>query len=158
VVDQSPKVAVTCADDADRQRVCGAGRADCSENVGGPAAGGERDDRVVGADADRRQVGAAGTAVVLGGFLRDGYGVRAAGDDGEDLTRRHAEGRAALGGVDESEPSRGARADVDEAPSALEPLDDCFDRCSQAGGCGANGCRDSRVLFVEQLDELLRRS
>ena len=146
---ESPEVAVMCADDADRQGTRGAGRADRSENVGGPAAGGERDDRVVGADVDRRQVGAAGIGVVLGRFLGDGSGIGAAGDDGEDLTGRHAEGRAAFGGVDEREPSRGACADVDEAPSALEPLDDRIDRGGQAGGCAANGCGDGRVLLVD---------
>ena len=53
-------------DDADRQGTGGARRADCAENVGGPAAGREGHDRVVGADVDRRQVGAAGAVVVLG--------------------------------------------------------------------------------------------
>ncbi len=72
--------------------------------------------------------------VVLGCLLGDGSSFGAAGDDGDDLSRRDAEGRAALGRVDQREPPRGARADVDEAPSALQPLDDRIDRRGEAGG------------------------
>ena len=96
-------------------------------------------------------------AVVLRRLLRDGVGVRAAGDDRQDPAVGQAEGRAALGRVDEREPAGRARADVDQPAAADDPLDDRLDRCGECGSGFAHGGRHPCVLVVDELDELDRR-
>ena len=94
------------------------------------------------ADGERLDPGGSSVAIVLRLLLDRGAVTGPTRDERDDEAGWDAEGRLALGCVDGCETPRRARADVDEAPSLCEPLDDGVDGCRDGMLRGADGGRE----------------
>ena len=130
---------------------------DCSEGVGGAAAGGDADESVGWGEAGSDEVCGALLGGVFGGFAGGAEGGVSPGDDALEEGGWDGEGGRALGGVEDAEAAAGSGSDVEEAATLGEAGGDgvdCGDDVGQLSGyCGG----DLGVLIVDELEHLCGR-
>ncbi len=141
---------------------CGLGSAgacvlDCTDDVGGAAAGRDADDDVFASGAAAGDVALA----ELGGVFVDvgcgGQGLGATGHDVLDLGWGGGEGGGTLGGVEGGDASTGAGADVDETAAVAERSGDGVDDDGDLGQRLLDGCGDLGVFVVDDARDLKSR-
>ena len=108
--------------DADGQRARAVGLAQTGERERRRAAGRDRDQRVLVADAVLPQQRRGMLGLVLGAFDGPQQRVVPAGHQEDQPLGRPAEGRHQLGAVLHREPPRGAGAGIDQPPAGAQPL------------------------------------
>ena len=145
------------AGETDSQGARLGGGGDRAEDVRRATARRDPDDDVVRRDAEPRDRCRASHSVVLRVLDGNLERARASGEHTDDLSERDVEGGPRLGRVEHAQTSGRAGADVDQAASAFEPLDDALDGPHDRGLDCDDGVRDTLHVGAHERDEPLDR-
>jgi len=144
------------AGQADGQRPATARFGEAAEHVGRAAARGDADDAILRADVQGGDVLSAGGGVIFGAFHGGGDGPRPARDEGDDEFRRGAEGGRTFRRIEDPQPSRRPRADVDQPSARLHALRDGVNRGGDVRQFLRDSLRNAPILSVDHAHHLQR--
>ena len=129
------------------------GVGDARKNVGGSAAGGEADEGVIFGEADLAKFAASLGAIVFSAFDREMDGSGTASNEGAHDFSRDTEGGRTLGGVEDAEAAAGAGADVEEASTAADVVDDAVDGAGNGRKFAGDGESDAAVFSIHDAND-----
>jgi hypothetical protein len=129
---------------------------DRGEYVRRGSTGGQADKSIIFVEAKSREIAAGLDAIVFRAFDGILNGLSAAGDERADKVPRNAEGGWAFRGVEDAESSACASADIEEASTAANAVDDPVDGAGNGREHAGNSRCDAAVFAIHHADDFER--